>query len=364
MFSSVDKDPRPYLKVEIFGVDFFGLLDSGASQTVIGKAGWDKLLNFGLSMETCKNSIRVANGGQCDVLGVVDLPIRLNEKIRVIRTWVVLDIEAEIIFGIDFWRDMDIVSDFSDSSWKFKNELKMSPNLGCARGVKHGKSHVVPDALSRAIALISVTDTSLDNWYIRLKRNIIEHPNKYPKFKLRDGNIYKFVNFGHPTLDERDDWKLVVPKTLRRDVLHECHDDPSAGHLGIFKTQKRITNCYFWPGMGADIARYVRACEVCKAQKPEQRRPYVQERLRKTYGEVAQRYNRLRRRPVTLSIGQVVWKRNYTLSDAAEYYASKLAPKFIKCRVLKRLSTNVYELADFGTGRSLGTWHIKDIKLN
>lgn len=64
-----------------------------------------------------------------------------------------------------------------------------------------------------------------------------------------------------------------------------------------------------------------------------------------------------------LKQGQVVWKRNFTLSNVADYYASKLAPKFIMCRVKRRVSTNVYELLDIN-GRNLGTWHIKDLKVD
>lgn len=87
----------------------------------------------------------------------------------------------------------------------------------------------------------------------------------------------------------------------------------------------------------------------------------VKNRLNKAYESSANRYN-LRRRPLVLSEGQVVWKRNYTLSNAANYYAAKLAPRFVKCRVGRRVSTNVYELTDM-EGRALGTWHIKDLKV-
>lgn len=43
LFSPVKNDPRPYLKVKIFDIDFIGLLDSGATQTIIGNLGWNKL---------------------------------------------------------------------------------------------------------------------------------------------------------------------------------------------------------------------------------------------------------------------------------------------------------------------------------
>ncbi|KAJ8986153.1 hypothetical protein NQ317_005626 [Molorchus minor] len=89
----------------------------------------------------------------------------------------------------------------------------------------------------------------------------------------------------------------------------------------------------------------------------------VKAKLDKAYDASAHRYN-LRRRPLTLSVGQVVWKRSKKLSDAAGYFQAKLAPKFEKCRVLQQMSTNVYELANFETGRSIGNWHIKDLKPN
>lgn len=79
----------------------------------------------------------------------------------------------------------------------------------------------------------------------------------------------------------------------------------------------------------------------------------VKVKLSEAYQQSAQRYN-LRRRPLSLTIGQIVWKKNYTLSDGPHYYAAKLAPRFIKCRVTKKISTNVYQLEDMETGRSLG----------
>ncbi len=38
---------------------------------------------------------------------------------------------------------------------------------------------------------------------------------------------------------------IVVPKSLRNDVLKMLHDD--FGHLGIKKTLSRVKERYFWP---------------------------------------------------------------------------------------------------------------------
>lgn len=69
----------------------------------------------------------------------------------------------------------------------------------------------------------------------------------------------------------------------------------------------------------------------------------------------------LRRRPVSFEPGQSVWKRNHVLSDATQDFSSKLAPKYIPCRILKKLSNTAYELTD-ATGKNLGVWHPKDFK--
>lgn len=57
----------------------------------------------------------------------------------------------------------------------------------------------------------------------------------------------------------------------------------------------------------------------------------VRSRLIKAYEQNSNRYN-LRHRPLTLTVGQIVWKKNYCLSDKANFFSSKLAPKFIKFR--------------------------------
>lgn len=102
----VKGDSRPYLVVDIYGLEFIGLLDSGATCTVMGLEGWERLqrLNLDLKVEKSISSVTVANGENCNVLGTVQLPIKLDNKVKIIKILVVLDINVSIIFGVDFWR--------------------------------------------------------------------------------------------------------------------------------------------------------------------------------------------------------------------------------------------------------------------
>lgn len=169
-FCTNKKDPRPYLNVKIFDINLFGLLDSGASQTIIGERGWQKLQILNLRLETNRCKVTVANGYPCEVLGSVNLPIELSGRIQVIKALVILEIDLDIILGIDFWEDMNIITNFSDNSWYFGNTQnesvslisnmtylyslsteessqlnklisdffsKMGTELGCAKGVSH-----------------------------------------------------------------------------------------------------------------------------------------------------------------------------------------------------------------------------------
>ncbi|KAF9412800.1 hypothetical protein HW555_008803, partial [Spodoptera exigua] len=71
-------------------------------------------------------------------------------------------------------------------------------------------------------------------------------------------------------------------------------------------------------------------------------------------------YN-LRRKPAEFNVGDIVYKRAFVLSNRDKYFCKKLAPKFIKCRIIEKRSPLVYVLEDM-TGKNIGVWHIKDLK--
>jgi len=80
---------------------------------------------------------------------------------------------------------------------------------------------------------------------------------------MENGQLYR--NLGHRADDEYYfPCKLCVPSSNRVRVLQECHDAPTAGHLGVRKTVSRLSQRYFWPGMFRDAKRYVQRCESCQ----------------------------------------------------------------------------------------------------
>lgn len=57
--------------------------------------------------------------------------------------------------------------------------------------------------------------------------------------------------------------RVVMPGSLRKEMLRRIHE----GHMGIEKCQRRAREVMWWPGMSADIARVVAACETCQRHR-------------------------------------------------------------------------------------------------
>lgn len=88
----------------------------------------------------------------------------------------------------------------------------------------------------------------------------------------------------------------------------------------------------------------------------------VRKRLEDAGKKSCARYN-LRRRYEQYKPGELVWKKNYTLSNAANYYSAKLAPKYVgPYYIHEKVSPWTYILRDRDDKLLKGTWHIKDLK--
>lgn len=88
----------------------------------------------------------------------------------------------------------------------------------------------------------------------------------------------------------------------------------------------------------------------------------VRNNIYKLYEQNARKYN-FGKINVKYDVGDRVLKKNYVLSNAANNFSAKLAPKYIPCIVNKIISPLVYSLTDL-EGNELGCWHVKDLKFD
>lgn len=149
---------------------------------------------------------------------------------------------------------------------------------------RKGQDNVVPDLLSRTTPpelpiegalhcnLIEVPQDIKDHWYNGMLQKVKDQPRQYDQWRVEDGKLWKKMTNLEPSLQE-DYWRIVVPKDLRKQVMMDCHDEPTAGHQGVLKTYKRLQQSYYWPKMRKDVATYVSRCDVCQRVKYDQKLP-------------------------------------------------------------------------------------------
>jgi transposase InsO family protein len=84
----------------------------------------------------------------------------------------------------------------------------------------------------------------------------------------------------------------------------------------------------------------------------------VKENMKKAYKTYSHNYN-LRSKVQDYKVNDIVWKKNFVLSNACENFSAKLAPKFVKCKIVAEKGPNSFELANMN-GKSVGIFHTGD----
>lgn len=146
---------------------------------------------------------------------------------------------------------------------------------------RKGRDHHVPDTLSRSVPVLDsceidnkVKQSTLCSWYRKMLEKVSLNPLQFPAWREENGILYHYhKNIMSGLASKEENWKRVIPRVERNDLLKQMHDDPTSGHLGVFKTYNRVLQKYYWPHMRADIARYVRNCKTCLANKVERKLP-------------------------------------------------------------------------------------------
>uniref|UniRef100_A0A8C5PW96 Gypsy retrotransposon integrase-like protein 1 n=1 Tax=Leptobrachium leishanense TaxID=445787 RepID=A0A8C5PW96_9ANUR len=95
---------------------------------------------------------------------------------------------------------------------------------------------------------------------------------RFPHFAVNNDLFYRVSEIRGEIVEQ-----LLVPQPYQRMVLDLAHNDALGGHLGAEKTEARITDRFYWPGIGAAVKRYCSSCPVCQltAPAPHYRNPLV-----------------------------------------------------------------------------------------
>lgn len=197
-----------------------------------------------------------------------------------------------VLLAIEHWRcylengiKFTVYTDHSSLKWflKLNNPTGRLARWGVRLSaynfeIKHrkGVDNVIPDGLSRTFPIALIDDSTggptnnlintNDSWFLDTFNGCLNSPNSFPKYRVVHNKLYRYVQSINP-LTREFEWKEVVPLESRQSTIAQNHCEPTSGHLGIFKTFKRLSLKYFWPGMHRDVSKFVTSCDICLSHK-------------------------------------------------------------------------------------------------
>ena len=150
-----------------------------------------------------------------------------------------------------------------------------------------GKDNNVADFLSRyqglgvhsidtsefKIITLQNQDKEIANLMVMVKRlgpngEPVKLPGHKYRYKLLQGALLIEAGSKQSASLIHGAWRVLLPKTMHKEVVKEAHNALLAGHGGHFKTAARIKQHFYWQNMDKDIENHVKACQTCqKASK-------------------------------------------------------------------------------------------------
>ncbi|KAJ1518964.1 hypothetical protein ONE63_011418 [Megalurothrips usitatus] len=139
---------------------------------------------------------------------------------------------------------------------------KREEQEGCERVAEFEPRHLSKHTTAQWEALLQkeqMLDASLQPVLTALKNG-----QEKKGYKLKDGLLYRAFP---PKMTRQI--AVMVPSSLRGEVLKMCHDSIWGNHYGVQKTLALMMNSYFWQSMETDTRNYVASCELCAKFKPK-----------------------------------------------------------------------------------------------
>ena len=94
--------------------------------------------------------------------------------------------------------------------------------------------------------------------------------HQWEQLEVHDGVLWRRFHHSEGT---HSHLQLVVPASLRREILQTTHGGAVGGHLGQRKTLSQIRHNFYWPGQTTDVKNWCRTCAVCAVRKNPVPRP-------------------------------------------------------------------------------------------
>ena len=208
-----------------------------------------------------------------------------------------------VVFGVQthrcflYGRKFKIITDHAALKWLITVKNHQCPRL--TRWVlklaeydfevihRPGKKHINADVLSRHVAatVSKLPDSSEevaadvkpmqgesltkevimqaqanDEFCQQVYRALLEGKT-LPYFRDKHSVLY------HTTSNPSEGAKVVVPASLREQIIRQNHDPVFAGHQGEMRTISNLPLHYYWPSMSKDVEKFIREHASCAKMK-------------------------------------------------------------------------------------------------
>ena len=97
-----------------------------------------------------------------------------------------------------------------------------------------------------------------------LSRECRQLHQQWELLRVKHGKLWRL--FVKPSVSTQH-LQLIVPQSLRHQILTELHDSPTGGHLGEDKLYSRLQQRFYWPGYSTDVKHWCATCPSCTARK-------------------------------------------------------------------------------------------------
>ena len=91
-------------------------------------------------------------------------------------------------------------------------------------------------------------------------RKMLRH---YDKLFIRDGILVRAIG----QRKSYPNYVIVLPQSLITTCVKAMHDSPFAGHMGVARTEERIRQRFYWPGIHNSVQTFIHNCHACAQRK-------------------------------------------------------------------------------------------------
>ena len=124
----------------------------------------------------------------------------------------------------------------------------------------------VTNSQAASFAAKQKLDTDLQKYFQATALNTVLTPESPERFIVNNGLLYREILLKPNRGGNEIHRQLIVPTEFRTKIIQHAHGSIFGGHLGITRTKQRVSQNFFWPGMGKQIKLFCRTCHTCQLQ--------------------------------------------------------------------------------------------------